>query len=229
MPTLKNTSNKRLRLAAIALAMCGFVPLAHAGYMHAKASLAQVLLQRAWERTATTGVTVKPWSWADTAPVARLRVERLGIEQIVLSGDSGRALAFGPGWTESSARPGMSGLSVISAHRDTHFTFLRDLVIDDRIELQTTHGIRRYRVRSIRIADANRERIDTQADGDGLLLVTCYPFDALTAGGSLRYVVSAIALDSDKTAATQAPGLSSESESMAGGPGGVSFAPGDRG
>lgn len=190
------TRRRALRLAAALLAVCGLLPLAHGAYLLAKASVAQVLLQRAWDRTMQTGAAVRPWAWADTTPVARLRVARLAIEQIVLSGDSGRALAFGPGWTESSARPGNTGLSVISAHRDTHFAFLREVVVGDQIQLQTTQGLRDYRVMSMRIVDARQERIDTTVDGDHLLLVTCYPFDALSARGPLRYVVSAAAIAS---------------------------------
>lgn len=180
-----------LRTFAMMLACAAVVPIAQAGYLDAKASLAQVLLQRAWQKTIDSGESIKPWSWADTVPVARLRVARLGIEQIVLSGDSGRALAFGPGWTESSALPGTSGSSIISAHRDTHFAFLRDVRVGETIEIQTQGGARDYQVQTLRVADADRERIDISAENDELVLVTCYPFDALQAGGSLRYVVTA--------------------------------------
>ncbi len=174
------------------LALCACVPLGHAGYMKAKAELAQVLLQRAWQQRLETGVAAKPWPWADMSPIARLKVARLGIDEIVLSGDSGRTLAFGPGWAQSSAVPGTSGLSVVSAHRDTHFSFLRDLRVGDSIEIDNAQGSHALRISSMRIADASRERIDADDDADTLLLVTCYPFDALSAGGPLRFVVAAI-------------------------------------
>lgn len=174
------------------LALCACVPLGHAGYMKGKAELAQVLLQRAWKQRLETGVAAKPWPWADMSPIARLKVARLGIDEIVLSGDSGRTLAFGPGWAPSSAVPGTSGLSVISAHRDTHFSFLRDLRVGDAIEIDNAQGSHALRVSAMRIADASRERIDTDDAADTLLLVTCYPFDALSAGGPLRFVVAAI-------------------------------------
>lgn len=189
------SKRRATQVAALLLAFCGSLPLAHGAYLQAKASVAQVLLMRAWQRSVDTGATVRPWSWADTAPVAKLRVDRLAIEQIVLSGDSGRTLAFGPGWTESSARPGNPGLSIISAHRDTHFAFLRDVQIGERVELQTVHGLREYQVSAMRIVDARHERIDTSLDQDRLLLVTCYPFDALSPGGPLRYVVTASRVD----------------------------------
>ena len=181
-----------MRRMALLLALFACVPLGHAGYMTAKAELAQILLQRAWQQRLETGVAAKPWPWADTAPVARLRVARLGIDEIILSGDSGRTLAFGPGWAPSSALPGMPGLSVVSAHRDTHFSFLPNLQVGDPIEIDGGKGPRSLRIASVRIADARQERIETTEDTDALLLVTCYPFDALTTGGPLRYVVAAV-------------------------------------
>jgi sortase A len=189
---MRSTTKARfLRGMACLLALSACIPLGHAAYMSAKAELAQILLQRAWQQHLQTGEATKPWPWADMTPIARLRVSRLGIDEIVLSGDSGRTLAFGPGWAQSSAVPGTPGLSVISAHRDTHFSFLREIRIGDRIEVDDAHGSHALRVTSTRIADSSRERIDTASDTDALLLVTCYPFEALSAGGPLRFVVAA--------------------------------------
>ena len=110
------------------LASIGFWELGHGAWIHAKAWLAQLLLQRAWERTLRGEAAAKPWPWADTWPVARLRVPAHGVDLIVLSGVSGRTLAFGPGHAPA------------------------------------------------------------------LVLMTCYPFDALAPGGPLRYVVTARAV-----------------------------------
>src|SRR5687767_10792327 len=65
--------------------------------IHAKAIVAQILLDRAFARSLAENTPVKPWSWADTWPVARIEMERIGLEAIVLKGGSGQALAFGPG------------------------------------------------------------------------------------------------------------------------------------
>lgn len=161
-----------------------------AGWLHAKAWLAQALLQQAWTATRAAQTAHKPWPWADTHPVARLRVAAHGVDQIVLAGDAGRSLAFGPGWAEASAAPGQAGPSVISGHRDTHFAFLQALAPGDAIELESPRGTRRYVVAALRVADVRREAL--ALDGrDALWLVTCWPFDALSAGGPLRYVVRA--------------------------------------
>ena len=76
-------------------------------------------------QTIATGHPVKPWSWADTWPVARIEVKRLDASAIVLAGSSGQALAFGPGHVELTPDAGERGVAVYSAHRDTHFRFLR--------------------------------------------------------------------------------------------------------
>lgn len=172
----------------LALAAAGLI--ADAGWLHAKAWLAQVLLQDAWARTRTTRQPQRPWPWADTHPVARLRVAARGVDQVVLAGDAGRTLAFGPGWAEASAAPGGAGAVVISGHRDTHFGFLQALAPGDAIELDAPGGTRRYRVAAMRVADTRREAL-ALADDDALWLVTCWPFDAIVPGGPLRYVVRA--------------------------------------
>lgn len=185
-------------LLALASAVLGLALLADAGYVHAKAWLAQGLLERAWQRTLADGGRHAPWPWADAVPVARLVVPRLATARIVLGGDDGRALAFAPGWSGSTAAPGMPGLGVVSAHRDTHFRFLADLVVGDLLAVETRGGTRHYRVQAMRVADARRTRIDAGAGFDGLLLVTCWPFDAIEARGPLRYVVEARALRPDE-------------------------------
>lgn len=181
-----------LRRVAVLIALCACLPLGHAAYMSAKAELAQILLQRAWQQRLETGVAAKPWPWADMAPVARLKLARLGIDEIILSGDSGRTLAFGPGWAQSTTMPGSPGVSVVSAHRDTHFSFLRDVRIGDHIQMDNPHGSQRLRVASLRVVDSRQQLIDLPLDKNELLLVTCFPFDALNAGGPLRLVVAAV-------------------------------------
>src|ERR1700691_4872550 len=132
---------------ALVLALVGLVLLSQGAYIHAKALLAQILLERAFDQTIATGHMTKPWSWADTWPVARIEVKRLGASAIVLAGSSGQALAFGPGHVELTPDAGERGVAVYSAHRDTHFRFLKDVVIGDEIDVTRSDGnMFRYRV-----------------------------------------------------------------------------------
>ncbi len=182
----------RQRLAgALLLGLAaGFLLLAL--WIPSKALLAQYLLERSWAQASAHSDAPKPWPWADTHPVAKIRAANLGVEQIVLSGDSGRVLAFGPGWTQSSAAPGAIGTSIISGHRDTHFSWLQKLQDGDLVELESVSGLRRYRVNGSAIVDARYTSIDVHGGEDQLLLITCWPFDALVSGGPERYVVNLV-------------------------------------
>ena len=182
-------------LAAVLLA-CGLWQLGQGAYIHAKAGLAQALMGRAWARTLAGEREVKPWSWADTWPVARLLVPELEVDLFVLAGANGRAIAFGPGHAFGTPLPGETGNSVIGGHRDTHLAFLRDLEPGVDIVVERPDGARRrYRVETTEVVDKRDVWVLGNDGPTRLTLITCYPFDALRAGGPLRYVVTARALD----------------------------------
>ena len=163
-------------------------------YIESKAMLAQHLLERAWQKVKAGDLQSKAWPWADTWPIARLTVPRLQIDLIVLAGDNGRTLAFGPGHNFSSASPGNLGNSLISAHRDTHFNFLQYLQPGEAIFIETAQsGNTRFEVTSTRVVDMDSARFINDPSSAYLHLVTCYPFDSIIPGGSQRYIVSAIA------------------------------------
>jgi sortase A len=186
---------RRRRVAfatALAILALGAWQVGEGLYIHAKAALAQVLLQSAWERTLAGEVRAKPWPWADTWPVARLSVPGRDVDLIVLSGATGRTLAFGPGHLEGSAAPGAPGMSIVTGHRDTHFRFLEGLRRGDELLLEGRDGARlRFSVTATRIADYRRPGISLDDTAPALTLVTCYPFDAVVPGGPLRYLVRA--------------------------------------
>ncbi|MGJ4927404.1 class GN sortase [Bradyrhizobium sp. HKCCYLS2038] len=175
----------------LAVALVGLMLFGHGALIHAKAIVAQVLLDRAFSRTIATGQPVKPWSWADTVPVARIDVKRLGVSTIALAGSSGQALAFGAGHVEGTAEPGEPGIAIYSAHRDTHFRFLKDIRIGDEIDIVRRDGKTfRYRADASQVVRFDASGIDPATDGSELVLSTCWPFDALTQGPE-RYVLHA--------------------------------------
>jgi len=161
-------------------------------YIESKAIVAQHLLEQAWEKTKNDKHRYKPWPWADTWPIARLTVPRLDIDLIVLAGDNGRTLAFGPGHNFASALPGASGNSLISAHRDTHFEFLQHLQPGEQIFIETAQaGSQAFTVTSTRTVDMDNARFIDDPSSSYVHLVTCFPFDSVIPGGSQRYIVSA--------------------------------------
>ncbi|MCP5298725.1 MAG: class GN sortase [Chromatiaceae bacterium] len=184
----------RAGLSAVAWALfaVSLTALAHAAYIPAKAWLAQRLLAYAWQQRGGAAGPGRPWPGADMRPLARLRQQRLGVDQIVLDGASGRVLAFAPGHVVGSALPGQRGNVVISAHRDTHFRWLAGLRSHDELELEDVDGaVRRYAVEGWSVVhERSAELLDPFA-GDGLRLVTCYPFDGVAPGTPWRFVITA--------------------------------------
>jgi sortase A len=176
---------------AAILALAGLWLIGDALYIHAKAMLAQVLLDRAFAAEIASGTVVKPWSWADTWPVARIEVPRLAAHAIVLAGGSGQALAFGPGHVERTPDPGEPGTAVYAAHRDTHFAFLGQLEPGDEIVVTARTGaVSRFHVTHTRVVRWDSSGIDPAAPGRHLALATCWPLDSALPG-PLRYVVHA--------------------------------------
>lgn len=181
-----------LAAAGTLLVIAGLWQVGSALFIPAKAAVAQVLLHRAWERALAGEEHARPWPWADTWPVARLMLPGTGTDLIVLAGANGQSLAFGPGHVAGTATPGRPGLSMIGGHRDTHLKVLAGLKPGSRMDIQRPDGkTLAYRVDATSIADSRRPWA-AHADADGLVLVTCYPFDALIPGGPLRYLVHAV-------------------------------------
>src|SRR5438067_6613980 len=144
--------NTRLVLVSL-FAFAGLFLLGDGARIYAKARVAQFLLQRAWARTLHGERDVKPWSWADTSPIAKIEFPRQQRSYIVLNGASGRTMAWGPGHVDGTALPEQVGNCVVSAHRDTQFEVLREVELGDEIVLEARGGRAiKWRVRGHRVA-----------------------------------------------------------------------------
>jgi sortase A len=178
------------RLALIALLAAGAASIVAGWWVPVKAELAQHLLSRSWAAAREDGTRSPPWPWADTWAVARLELPR--VEPLtVLAGSSGRNLAFAPALMDGSAMPGSAGVGVIAGHRDTHFRALADLAVGERFTVELADGARLvYEITSIDVVDAERSALRLDAAESVVVLVTCYPFDAVAAGGNFRYLVT---------------------------------------
>ena len=101
-------------------------------------------------------------------------------------------MAFGPGRVDGTASPNSEGNCVIAGHRDTHFSFLKELKTGDLLRLHTTTEIRDYRVRWQEAVDSRKRQLVIDDNMERLTLLTCYPFESAIAGGPLRWVVTAL-------------------------------------
>lgn len=185
-----------LGLAAALLLGIGIWQVGAAGYIEAKAWLAQNLLEHAWDETLAGKRQVKAWPWADTWPVAAIEVPRLHVKEIVLADAGGEALAFGPTQVAGTAPAGQEGTTVIAGHRDTHFKFLRDVLPGDQIVVTSPDGRRHiYQVTGGKVVLAHASGLYQDEGQRELALVTCWPLDAIRPSGEERYVILATAVD----------------------------------
>ena len=182
---------KKLTLISLLIGALGLAGLAYGSYIYLKAILGQQLIQMAWAKSQDSEQPHKPWPWADTWPLATLKVPALDIEQVVLAGDSGQALAFGPGHRTGSALPGQPGTTLISGHRDTHFRFMGQLHHGDELALVTTDGLRHsYQVVDTLVVPADFQLPSTQEHR--LVLATCWPLGTSLQRAKERYLVFAV-------------------------------------
>lgn len=183
------TRQRSFRAIALGALAIGIWITGSAAIVPAKAWLAPILVERAWERArgGETGKALKPWPWADTVPVARLEFPGGPPSRIALSGGNGRAMAFGPTYVADGPLPAFFG------HRDTHFAMLGDLEPGDPVIWKDASGKERaYRVVETAVRHKDRLRVPEARDGSMIALVTCWPLDAIAAGGPMRYVVLAV-------------------------------------
>jgi sortase A len=173
---------KPLRFFVALILLAGVSLTARAVYLHAKAGLAGILIRRAWQTTARTGATQRPWPWADTYPEARLRIPRLGYDEIVLAGATPRTLAFGPARLQSGAALGEPGNLEIAGHRTSWFEPLQGVALGDTINVEWFDARhqrlrqRTYRINAIRVVNPRDVQMLAATSDDVLTLVTCYPF-----------------------------------------------------
>lgn len=108
------------------------------------------------------------------APVARVVIPSIRLDEVVVEGLSDRDLWAGPGHMPGTVLPGLNGNSVISAHRDRHFHRLDDVRIGDMIETQTTQMSVMWRVTERHIVTKD-ERVIFDSVEPRLTLTTCWP------------------------------------------------------
>jgi sortase A len=194
-----NAPGRRVPWLALGLLAIGASLTGRSAYLGAKALLAAHLIRQAWSRTLETGTPQPPWSWADTHPIGRLMIPRLGYDEIILEGACPRNLAFGPARLMNGVRPGEPGNLILAGHRTSWFRSLQDVARGDLVWLEWRDGAtgtgrrRAYRVAEIRIVDPDDVALLAPTGNDVVTLITCYPFGP-SPRSPQRYVVRAEAL-----------------------------------
>jgi LPXTG-site transpeptidase (sortase) family protein len=172
-------------LIGYALVCVGGTSVAFAGGRYAVGEWRQQEARWSWEESearavvalARRSVAINPGgSQPITAgvPVARLLIPRLRLDEIVLEGVEDNSLNAGPGHLPGSAFPGERGNSVISAHRDRHFSRLGEVRLGDTVVTESGAVVERWIVTSRRVVRAEAPAIFRTSEAT-LTLTTCWP------------------------------------------------------
>jgi sortase A len=86
----------------------------------------------------------------------------------------------------------------IAGHRDGFFRGLKDVVLGDALELETTSGTQTYIIDSIKLVTPDDVSVLRNEPTSALTLVTCYPF-YFVGSAPQRYIVHASARGEPKT------------------------------
>jgi sortase A len=124
-----------------------------------------------------------------TAPLAVLRISKIGLTAPLLDGTDALTLNHGLGRISGTAQPGGLGNLGIG-HRDGFFRGLKELGPGDTIDLTTATGIDHYVVDQIEIVKPNDVHVLGPRATPSLTLVTCYPFYFIGSAPQ-RYIVHA--------------------------------------
>jgi len=131
-----------------------------------------------WE----TQIAKRPPTVTEALPVrrgemlARLSINRLNSQWIVVEGADRKELKLGPGHLADTALPGSPGNCVIAGHRDTQFRALRNIQVGEEIGVERGGATFIYRVTETQVvAPTDTSSLDPTPNST-LTLVTCYPF-----------------------------------------------------
>lgn len=182
---------------ALVVSIAGAVQFASGLAVPVMAEIGQRRLNRSFEQrlqaslaqpvaTATRrkGVRMVPPEGA----IARITVARLGVREVVLAGDGTHdQLAQAPAMIRRA--DGANPVTVLAAHRDTHFLFIRDLREGDKVTMQWVDGrVESYRITHLETVRWDRFTYPLDPARPLLALATCYPFGGTEYGGPLRRV-----------------------------------------
>jgi sortase A len=168
----------------IACCLAGGMLLSVAGGRYAMGAVRADAARTAWHQQQARRAVERAWASVSEvqlrgprivgAPVARLAIPRIGLDEIVLEGVGADQLDAEPGHVPGSAVPGDAGNAIISAHRDRHFRGLGRLAVGDTIITDSDAGYRTWVLTGRRVIDKDAPALFHTTDAT-LTLTTCWP------------------------------------------------------
>jgi sortase A len=148
--------------------------LAFAGFEYGTMYSAQRNLKHAWQQQQKTAQHTSATAAAEPG-LTLLSIPKIGLNAVVVEGVSYRQLAVAPGHMKNTPEPGAPGNSVISAHRDTFFRHIYDLVDGDTVEVARDGKVFTFRVDGKKIVEPTDLAVTRSTRETELTLLTCYP------------------------------------------------------
>ena len=171
----------------------------------------QKTLEAAWTQQAAALAAADQATPVKISPeqmLTRLRVNKIGIDAIVVEGASRKDLSEGPGHMKQTAEPGEAGNAVITGHRDTFFRHIHELSKGDQIQVQRNGKNFIYEVTGRRIVIPEDISVIKPTNDPQLTLITCYPTYYIGPAPK-RLVVFSKLIESDGQPVTQSAQASS--------------------
>ncbi|WP_084157504.1 class D sortase [Oceanobacillus manasiensis] len=122
--------------------------------------------------------------------IGALSIPKLKAVLPIFHGTDEDELAKGVGHFADSVLPGEKDNSVLSGHRDTVFRKLGEVGVGDELVVTTEAGEFTYKVRKVRIVDADDRTVIVPKPRATLTVSTCYPFDFIGSAPE-RYILEA--------------------------------------
>jgi sortase A len=177
----------------------GVLALGYAGFVFADSHAYQALEMKEFKQA---GLPSEPHILVEGDVIGEIQVPRLGLNAIVVQGDSPANLRRAVGHISNSALPGEWGNVALAGHRDTFFRPLHDIRLGDEIRFKTPERSFEYLVESIEVVAPNDIQVLEPSTGHDLTFITCFPFHFVGAAPK-RFVVRA--REVDRTSPEQLP------------------------
>lgn len=108
--------------------------------------------------------------------IGELQIPKLSIAIPIFHGTNEDELFKGVGHVKGTALPGEDNNSVLTGHRDTVFRKLGEVAKGDVLRVENSSGVYTYKVRKVRIVEADDLTVIVPKPKATLTVSTCYPF-----------------------------------------------------
>ncbi|MGD0964576.1 MAG: class D sortase [Candidatus Acidiferrales bacterium] len=182
-----------LRAGYYLFLMAGILVLVYTAYTIADAHAYQAVEKAKFENVKGSKRDAPP-QVVQGDVIGELEVPRLGLQTIVVQGDSAQILRRAVGHIVETALPGQQGNVTLAGHRDSFFRPLRNIRPGDTITLKTLDGDFQYQVEFTVVVPPSDMEVLQPSGERTLTLITCFPFYYVGSAPN-RFVVRARATD----------------------------------